>query len=538
MQLREVLSFGGLKTATVAAGIDGLDLTIESVSVLEIAEESISSWTLNNQLYITSFYAICDDIEMQKTVIRTLSRCGCCGLVICHIEYVLHQIDPSIINLCNDLHFPLIIANTDTSFIEIINPIYSRLSNPDPSTKETLIRSDFIDLLTSERSTSEILKALAFKVGYAISFLDIHFNFLYSNKDEIQKERESLYLKEATGWKSMDIPHLHYCIMESPGNAMPTMIYYIKKGGNLFGFICIEFQPGDTVEHVLAIADTINLPCALLINKIQKISRVEADYQQTFFSDLLVWNFRSNETALARAKELGYSLLEIHHVIVVNLNALQAASEKERELVNYIQRWFLPNVEQIVQSYSHENILHFRSDIFLILISNQTSEEQMYQIADRIVQLFANSKVTSVSVGISMPMKKFTEIPRAYNEAFDIAILGRTLLGMNQVANFEKLGMLHHLKAMRNSSHIVYLCQQIVHPLQVYDESKNSELVKTAHVLFACNLDVQQSAEKLHIHRNTLLYRKKLIQDIMGYDAFSLPYSYNFMAALFVIDLQ
>lgn len=536
MQLREVLTFGGLNGAVVAAGTGGLDATIESVSVLEIAEESISSWTLRNQLFITSFYAIRDNVEMQKTVIRTLSKCGCCGLVICHIEYVLHKIDSSVIRLCDELDFPLIIANTDVSFIEIINPIYSQLSGPSRSMEETAIRSDFLDLLTSECSTSEILKTLAFKIGYAVSFLDIHFNYLYSNKDELQKEREATYLKETISWKSMDIPRLHYCIMEPASNSMPTMIYYIKKGGNLFGFICIEFQAGDTVEHVLDVVNSINLPCALLINKIQKVSRVEADYQQTFFSDLLVWNFRSNETALARAKEFGFSLTDIHHVVVVNLNALHNNSEKNRELANYIQRWFLPNVEQIVQTYSPGNILHFRSDIFLILVSGQTAPEQIYIMCERIVQLFANSKITSVSIGISLPMKQFTEIPRAYNEAFDIAILGRSLLGVNHIANFDKLGMLYHLKTLHNSPHIVQLCRQILSPLQSYDESKNTELIKTARILFECNLDVQRSADTLHIHRNTLLYRKKQIQEIMGYDAFMLPYSYNFMAALFVIS--
>ena len=538
MQLREVLSFGGLSTADLVAGRNGLDASIESVSVLEIAEESISSWTLRNQLFITSFYAIRDNIEMQKTVIRTLSKCGCCGLVICHIKYVLHTIDPSVIQLCDKLNFPLIIADTDVSFLEIINPIYSRLSGPSRSMGETTIRSDFVDLLTSEHSTSEILKTIAFKVGYAISFLDIHFNYLYSNKDDLQKEQEATYLKETISRKSMDIPRLRYWIMDSSVNNKPTMIYYIKKGGNLFGFLCIEFQQGDTVEHVLEIADSINLPCALLINKMQKVSRVEADYQQTFFSDLLVWNFRSNEIALPRAAELGFSLTDIQQVVVVNLNALQNSSEKDRELANYIQRWFLPNVEQIVHSYSSGNILHFHSDIFLILISKQVTSEQLDKMSQRIINLFANSKITSVSIGISMPFKQFSEIPRAYTEAFDIAILGRTLLGVNQIANFDKLGMLYHIKAMRNSPNIVQLCQQIVSPLQSYDESKNTELIKTSLALFECNLDVQRSADKLHIHRNTLLYRKKQIQEIMGYDAFDLPYSCNFMIALFVACLQ
>lgn len=534
MLLKEVLTFGGLRSAVVAAGAGGLDAPIESVSVLEIAEESISNWTLNNQLFITSFYAIRDDIEMQKIVINTLSKYGCCGLVICHIQYVLHTIDQSVFDLCNELNFPLIVANTDVAFVDIINPIYSRLSEPSRSMEQTMIRSDFIDLLTSESPISEILKTMAYKIGYAISFLDIHFNYLYSNKDDIQKEREAAWLKEQISWKAMDIPRLHYYIMESDHGDLPTMIYYVKKGGNLFGFLCIEFRPGDTVNEVLAVADSLNLPCALLINKTRKVSRVEADYLQTFFADLLVWNFRSNESALIRAKEFGFSLTDIHHVVVVNLNAFQSNKTKDRELTNYIQRWYLPNAEQIVHSYSAGNILHFRSDVFVILVSKQTPSDQIRKMANQLLQLFVGSKMTSVSIGISTEMKQFTEIPRAYNEAFDIAILGRTLLGINNVADFEELGMFYHIRSMRNMPHIAQLCEQIVAPLRSYDEQKNTELLKTARVLFECNLDVQRSSDVLHIHRNTLLYRKKQIQEIMCHNVFELPYSYNFMSALFI----
>ena len=58
LTIREALKFGGLFGATVVAGEEGLDIPIESVSVLEIADRNISHWVLKKQLYITAFYAI------------------------------------------------------------------------------------------------------------------------------------------------------------------------------------------------------------------------------------------------------------------------------------------------------------------------------------------------------------------------------------------------------------------------------------------------------------------------------------------------
>lgn len=332
---------------------------------------------------------------------------------------------------------------------------------------------------------------MAYIVGYAISFLDINLSYLYSNKSDLQKERESAYMKEHLVWGTKDIRNLHYCIMEAPLSGQPTMIYFVKKNGNLFGFISIDFKPGCTEEQVLEVADSLNLPCALLINKTKRMSYIEADYLQTFFSDLLVWNFRSNEIALHRAEDLGFSLTAVHHVMVVNLNAFQGTESKDRsrdrELVNDIRRWYLPNVERIVHYYGEENILHFRSDIFLILIAHPSDDAQLQEMAQRILELFTSSKITSVSIGISTAMEQFTEIPRAYNEAFDIAILGRSLLDVNRIADFSKLGMFYYMKAARGTPDVMQLSRQIIAPLQEYDAAKNTELIKTARTLFQCN---------------------------------------------------
>ena len=107
LTIREAMKFGGLFGARVVAGEESLDHVIESISVLEVAESSISKWVIENQLYITSFYAIWDDIEMQKIVIQSLINCGCCGLVVCNYNTWIRKFDDTIIELCNDNHFPL-----------------------------------------------------------------------------------------------------------------------------------------------------------------------------------------------------------------------------------------------------------------------------------------------------------------------------------------------------------------------------------------------------------------------------------------------
>lgn len=128
MNILDILQFGGLRDAEIKAGLSGATNEVASVSVLEVAETKIKTWVLERQLYITSFYAIMQNFERQKEVILALHEKGSAGLVICHIDLFIKEIHPDIITLCEKLSFPLIIANSERSYVEITNPIVLKFS--------------------------------------------------------------------------------------------------------------------------------------------------------------------------------------------------------------------------------------------------------------------------------------------------------------------------------------------------------------------------------------------------------------------------
>ena len=53
MTLREVLQVSVLKDATVVAGTSGLDNIVDSVTTIEVTEDSMVNWVYEKQLYIS-----------------------------------------------------------------------------------------------------------------------------------------------------------------------------------------------------------------------------------------------------------------------------------------------------------------------------------------------------------------------------------------------------------------------------------------------------------------------------------------------------
>ena len=60
--------------------------------------------------------------------------------------------------------------------------------------------------------------------------------------------------------------------------------------------------------------------------------------------------------------------------------------------------------------------------------------------------------------------------------------------------------------------------RELVEPLVRYDRERGSDLVRTLRVYFACGFNASEAADKLFLHRNSMLYRLARIQSITGLD--------------------
>jgi len=62
------------------------------------------------------------------------------------------------------------------------------------------------------------------------------------------------------------------------------------------------------------------------------------------------------------------------------------------------------------------------------------------------------------------------------------------------------------------------LFNETLFKLQEYDEKSSSNLLETLSLYFDENRNLGKAAEKMYIHRNTMKYRVKRIQEILNCD--------------------
>lgn len=533
MIVKDVLSFGGLRDARIVAGIDGINNEVTSISVLEVAEEKIKTWVLENQLYITSFYAIVQDIERQRIVISALNEKKASGLVICHIDLFIKEIHPEIIELCNELKFPLIVANSKRSYIEILNPIIFRLmENSDPEYGTVIdMQNKLIEHIATKRDADYVYKAMSKEYGKKIYFLDINNEAIYPKYEEglfriIDLVSNYQYLIEEEYKKS------GYCIIDR--GTVKNIVIPIECNGLYYGTIVTEYEEND-VDRRIRILESIVSLCTLIFTKNSRIEEREIVRKQEYISDLITWNFRTDEVAIKMGQDIGWNILNKCKMIVVNLNDIQKSIEiNNKDFLKFINEVLYNKIKYVIRNDNKHNIMGLRSDMFLILLESDGKEtyQRAKNLGDKILRCCQNNFKGSVSIGISGDVGSYKDIPNAYIQATDAAKIGRHFLGDNKVVSFEDIGFYGIFKKFYNINSFESTKKNIFKDLKQYDIEQNSDLYITLKALIYNNMNTKAAAEELYLHSNTVNYRKNKIVEILGYKPWEMPYLLNTLIAI------
>jgi purine catabolism regulator len=110
------------------------------------------------------------------------------------------------------------------------------------------------------------------------------------------------------------------------------------------------------------------------------------------------------------------------------------------------------------------------------------------------------------------------ELAPRYREARQALMIGRRLFATQPVTYFGELGIYRLLFHLHGSEDARAFYDEVLGALIKYDRRTDNELVETLEAYFACNGNLSEAARRLHLHRNSLLYRLERIQEVLHTD--------------------
>ncbi|MEQ1736426.1 MAG: PucR family transcriptional regulator ligand-binding domain-containing protein, partial [Rhodoglobus sp.] len=169
--VREVLSLPVLDGSTVVAGAAGLSGVVSGINVMEVPD--IESFVKSGELMLTTAYPLRDHPEDLGDLIRTLSRLGLAALAVKSGRY-LDAIPAEMIEVADELSFPLIALTGNTSFNDVIGAVLAVVLSEygaDPAGAEA-IRERLTGVALSGGGLDEIARTLAGALDRQVRIID------------------------------------------------------------------------------------------------------------------------------------------------------------------------------------------------------------------------------------------------------------------------------------------------------------------------------------------------------------------------------
>jgi purine catabolism regulator len=267
----------------------------------------------------------------------------------------------------------------------------------------------------------------------------------------------------------------------------------------------------ETDVHALERAATV---AALAITKQLAVAAVEGKYRADFLRDLLTGRVEDVQAAVGHARSLGWDIERPVLAIVAELDPDDAPPAIE---LRPVHERFAAAWQTVVRwRDAAAPVVNFNREV-VVLLTPPADGDTDRLVADLVRQVSGDGGGgrRSFSLGVSRVAATPDELPRAYEQARKAVQIGRRLQGNGARASFDRLGVHRLLSLIPDTAELRGFVSEALGELAV-ENAENVDLRHTLAVLLETNLNVAESARRLHFHYNTLRYRISKLEKMVG----------------------
>jgi sugar diacid utilization regulator/putative methionine-R-sulfoxide reductase with GAF domain len=302
----------------------------------------------------------------------------------------------------------------------------------------------------------------------------------------------------------------------------PRAVAPIVAGRQLLGYVSLELGelPAPPLSaRALAQAATV---VALEMVKDRLAHEVELRQRRGFADDLLAGRYDDPTQMRDRGRYLGHDLRGPFQVLVVDIDqfghyvAEQALSDTE---IDALRRLFLDAVLNVTRSYAPHVVVAGRHDQLALILSamNERGQRTAEQIIAEVRRACKQSLPDlTISAGLGKAYPDLTCIPTSYGEASRALRVIRRLDAHGKTMTYSDLGIARLLFQVENPSDLLEFAHTRMGPLLAYDQRHDGVLQTALEGYLSANQSVQEASVRLDVHPNTLRYRLRKIEELLG----------------------
>lgn len=278
-------------------------------------------------------------------------------------------------------------------------------------------------------------------------------------------------------------------------------------------------EPGfDEDCRIEILGQQARMPCVLELLKQEELLETKRHYRDAFLFDLLYGNIEERKDIIAMGEIWGWDFKLPQVVTVFELDDFEQYSAD----LNFVEM-ILEIVQSILQQQGKKAILMKRNEEVVLILSMEDQSRRgnkayMNMLFNQLkAQMEGLLNQRKVRIGVGRDYADPTEIFRSYQEAKVALKLGDLLQEQNQTPFFVDLGV-ERILYNHELQELQEFYRETLEDLERYDKSQKNDLMETLEKYVSHRCDLKETADALFLHKNTLRYRLKKIEEILHID--------------------
>jgi len=270
------------------------------------------------------------------------------------------------------------------------------------------------------------------------------------------------------------------------------------------------------------------------------LSRIEENSMNHFLSNILFGDGELQGSTARKAAYFGYNLEGRCCICVIHIDEskknLGIKKIDDEISVSKIKLTFRKVVQGILEEYALKVPIINHEDKIIICYKAEENSMNRLEKALKEIQETIMKRVTgfSVSVGIGNAYEDLKMMKQSLNEA-QLSIDSEKCQGLNNtIRKYKEIGIYRLLLSIENRDLLENYYLDILGPIIENNKSKDIISVQILETYLNENCNLTSTAEKLFVNRNTLKYRIKKIEEVLGCDLHNFEQCMKIKIALYI----
>ncbi len=503
----DLLNLPNFAGTQVIAGSTGLDATVEDISIMEVPD--IEDYVGPGDFLLTTLYPLSDSLDALGHFVTRMKRAGLSGVGVKLNRYV-SSLPASSLGVADELGLPILLLPTGANFSSMINDFLKESLQKKNSELEhrNRIHEIIMNILLSGGTPQTIAKTLAENLGRSVVLLDPSYEMLAFCSGGKEWKANVREVAENASMITFNV-EVEYRRISNGFCAL----YGVRFGKKAIGVIAVcspeEFRIED---HELITLQQFAIVFRISVQHQMMMEDAARNRRNSFALDFLGGIIGEDETAVNQASLLEWSLR--YPLAIVSL--VVPPTEKEAVSHHEMMAFLSKRVNQrMFGKSSDDSVFWAVNGASIVVLLSNPSDKDVRKVVGVLEEELGTLGSTEYYIAQSRNAESTVDVAAVYQECEYTLRLSQKLKNFGYT-KFQNLGVYRIIYGSKNKEELRNFCQDTIGKVIEYDEMHSASLLQTVETVVECGGNLKAASEKLFVHYNTVRYRYRLAESLLG----------------------